>query len=83
MLNLYVPMPMPKKGIFPIAIIPKDVSNTSDLLLCFSSEYYAAGRTCIEVTYGITDRVVTINQFGDVIQDLKMGWEGLPNSLGS
>ena len=36
-LNLFVPLPSPKKGILPIAIIPKDASHKSDLLLCFSS----------------------------------------------
>ncbi len=29
------------------------------------------------------DRVVIINQFGDIISDMKLGWEGKPNSLGT
>jgi hypothetical protein len=36
-LSLYVPMPSPKKGISPIAIIPKDATGNCDILLCFSS----------------------------------------------
>jgi len=26
-------------------------------------------------------RVVTVNQYGDVVKDMKLGWEGIPNSL--
>ena len=41
--------------------------------------------TCGCVISAITfcaDRVVVMNQFGEINFDMKLAWEGLPNTLG-